>query len=392
MTSPTTVPPRHTAGGSDARRFGIYSTFPPTECGIATFSAALAAGIIANGGSVDVVRCDDGPNLDDPMVVRTLRGNSLSAVATAVAALNATDVAIIQHEFGIYGGPDGEDVLNVLDGVVVPILVVAHTVPSEPTANQKRVLEGVCQRANSVVVMTEMGQNRLVDGYDVDASKVVVIPHGAATPSAKETSGGDRRQSRRARLLTWGLLGPGKGIEWAIDAISQLGDLQPHYIIAGATHPKVVAHSGESYREMLIQRAADSAAAPWVSFDDTYRDLSSLTALIRSADIVILPYDSKDQVTSGVLVDAVAAGRPVISTAFPHAVELLSSGAGLVVPQGDPIALAAAIRSALTNPERLASMAAEARRLAPDLSWTAVASRYGDLAEQLLASRPSNQR
>ncbi len=101
----------------------------------------------------------------------------------------------------------------------------------------------------------------------------------------------------------------------------------------------------------------------------------------------MLPYDSTDQVTSGVLVDAVAAGRPVVSTAFPHAVELLGSGAGLVVPQRDAAALAGAIRSVLTDPELAASMAAEAQRLAPELSWTAVAGRYDDLAGHLLAGR-----
>ncbi len=138
-------------------------------------------------------------------------------------------------------------------------------------------------------------------------------------------------------MLTWGLLGPGKGIEWAIDALSELSDLQPQpeYVIAGATHPKVRERHGEEYRDMLVDRAARSGSAPHVSFDDTYRDLVSLTELIHSADLVVLPYDSRDQVTSGVLVDAVAAGRPVVSTAFPHAVELLASGAGIVVPQRD---------------------------------------------------------
>jgi glycosyltransferase involved in cell wall biosynthesis len=143
---------------------------------------------------------------------------------------------------------------------------------------------------------------------------------------------------------------------------------------------------------MLVERAARSAAGAFVSFDDTYRDLASLTDLIRSADLVVLPYDSTDQVTSGVLVDAVAAGRPVVSTAFPHAVELLGSGAGVVVPQRDPVALANAIRSVLTDPERAASMAAEARRLAPELAWTAVAGRYEQIATQLVAARESARR
>lgn len=138
---------------------------------------------------------------------------------------------------------------------------------------------------------------------------------------------------------------------------------------------------------MLVDRAASSESATHVIFDDAYRDLVSLTDLIRSADVVVLPYDSVDQVTSGVLVDAVAAGRPVVSTAFPHAIELLASGAGIVVPQRDPVALGRAIRSVLTEPGVAAAMAAEARRLAPDLSWSAVAGRYAQLGERLVAAQ-----
>ena len=138
---------------------------------------------------------------------------------------------------------------------------------------------------------------------------------------------------------------------------------------------------------MLVERAVRSTAAAHINFDDTYRDLASLTELIQSADLVVLPYDSRDQVTSGVLVDAVAAGRPVVSTAFPHAVELLASGAGIVVPQRDPAALGAAIRSVLTDHDLAASMAAEARRLAPGLSWPAVARRYAELGDRLVAAR-----
>src|SRR3954447_5910132 len=136
---------------------------------------------------------------------------------------------------------------------------------------------------------------------------------------------------------------------------------------------------------MLVRRTWTTRSAPWVSFDAAYRDLAALTELIVSADLVVLPYDSKDQVTSGVLVDAVAAGRPVISTAFPHAVELLASGAGIVVPQRDPAALASAIRTVVTNPDLAASMAAESRRLAPDLSWNAVAAQYCRVADDLIA-------
>jgi glycosyltransferase involved in cell wall biosynthesis len=269
-------------------------------------------------------------------------------------------------------------------------------VVSAPTANQRRVLEQVCDRADIVVVMTETARARLTAGFTVDDSKVVVIAHGATTPPPEAPETPDEHETRPdsspdggPRILTWGLLGPGKGIEWAIDAMDAVADLRPRpqYLIAGTTHPKVRERFGESYREMLVDHAARSSSNSNIVFDDTYRDLPSLMGLIRSADLVVLPYDSKEQVTSGVLVDAVAAGRPVVATAFPHAVELLASGAGIVVPQGDPTALGDAIRSVLTDPALAASMAAEARRLAPDLAWAAVALRYIGLADDLISEQ-----
>ena len=382
-------------GQSSVRSFGVLSTFPPTPCGIATFAAALSAGLVANGSTVDVVRCGDAPVLEDPLVVAALGDGSRPRRAMCVDALNATDVAIVQHEYGIYDGPDGDDVLGLMEELVVPVVLIAHTVVSAPSAGQRTVLERACALADTVVVMTDPARERLLTGFHVDAAKVVVIPHGAATPPASTAPDSLRAhpvvstdaRPHRPLLLTWGLLGPGKGIEWAIDAFALLDDLDPAptYVIAGATHPKVRERTGEAYREMLIDRAARGGSGSRISFDDSYRDLESLTDLIRSADLVVLPYDSADQVTSGVLVDAVAAGRPVVSTAFPHAVELLASGAGIVVPQRDPAALAAAIRSVLDDPDRADAMAVEARRLAPDLSWPAVAARYGAVGDALVA-------
>jgi glycosyltransferase involved in cell wall biosynthesis len=377
--APTDITTRSSARAP--RSFGVLTTFPPTPCGIATFSAALSSGLIANGDSVDVVRVSPTTPLDDPLVVGSLADDPASG--RGVDALNRTDVAIIQHEYGIYAGPDGDEVVEAMDALDVPAVVVAHTVLAEPTPNQRAVLVDLCRKADAVVVMTEMGRVRLVDGFGVDESKVHVIAHGAATPSSPSRH---RTAQASPRLLTWGLLGPGKGIEWAIDALALLADLRPapEYVIAGATHPKVRERSGEAYRHMLIQRAWRSGTSPRIAFDEAYRDLPALTELITTADLVVLPYDSADQVTSGVLVDAVAAGRPVVSTSFPHAVELLGSGAGVVVPQRDPHALADAIRTVLTDHDLLADMAAEARRLAPSLSWASVAGQYADLADSLL--------
>jgi glycosyltransferase involved in cell wall biosynthesis len=385
---PTAATPPASAGVARTRSVGIVSTFPPTSCGIATFSAALAAGLTAAGVSVDVVRTDASPFDEDVLVTASLTDGSADGHPFAV--LNATDVVIVQHEFGLYGGLDGGAVLDLAAGIEVPIVVVAHTVLSRPTSNQRSVLERLCAIASTVVVMTETARDRLVDGYDVDARRVVLIPHGAATPPAAHTSS-HPSAALRPRILTWGLLGPGKGIEWAIEALDALSDLEPlpEYVVAGATHPKVRERQGEAYREMLTALGGDSRSGVPVVFDDTYRDLESLTELIASADVVVLPYDSVDQVTSGVLVDAVAAGRPVVSTAFPHAVELLRSGAGLVVPRRDPAALGAALRAVLDDPEIAAAMAAEARRLAPDLAWAAVARRYLDTVDELIGASPA---
>jgi glycosyltransferase involved in cell wall biosynthesis len=365
--------------------FGVLSTFPPTACGIATFSAALAAGLAAIGDSVKGVHAGSPVGPANPLVQAALGDGGRLPLGATLDVLNSTDVAIIQHEYGIYDGVDGDVVLRVLEGLTVPCIVVAHTVVRKPTATQREILDRACQAADAVVVMTGSARSRLLERFQAAGSKITVIAHGAATvPPGVD----DRPCSRRPLLLTWGLLGPGKGIEWAIDALTHLTDLRPRpaYVIAGATHPKVLARAGESYREMLTRRAWASGGAPQISFDGAYRDLPSLTELIRAADLVVLPYDSEDQVTSGVLVDAVAAGRPVVSTAFPHAVELLASGAGLVVPQRDPAALAAAIRAVLSDPPLAAAMAAEARRLAPTLAWTAVAGQYHALAGALLAA------
>lgn len=378
VTEPSASPLRRRA-----RTFGIVSTFSPTACGIATFSAALAAALIDGGDSVHVVRAAPVSDGDVPLVLGSL-DTGAGAHHSAREILERTDVAIVQHEYGIYPGADGEGVVSLIRSLRVPTVVVAHTVLRAPSVNQRRVLAEVCAAADVVVVMTASGRNGLIEQFGVQPSKIRVIVHGAATPPAParpQVSGAS------PRLLTWGLLGPGKGIEWAIEALAALTDLRPrpHYLIAGATHPCVRASSGEQYRTMLSRRAESLGVSDYVDFDDGYRDLATLTDLIVTADLVVLPYDSAEQVTSGVLVDAVAAGRPVVSTAFPHAVELLGSGAGLVVPRRDPPAMASAIRAVLTNPDLALAMAEEARRLAPQLSWNTVASQYADLADTLLA-------
>lgn len=366
--------------------FGILGTFPPTVCGLATFSASLCGGLSANGAEVGVVRVADGSQTSDTRVIGELVNGSAASVAACSELLNQNDIAIIQHEYGIYGGVDGDEIVEILGALRVPSVVVAHTVLKNPTPHQRAVLEEIAALADEVVVMSEAANTRLCLGYHVDPRKITTIPHGAAIPRrAAPTRPG------RPTLLTWGLLGPGKGVERVIDAMASLHELpgSPRYLIAGQTHPKVLAADGEKYRTARIDQARNSGVADAVSFDADYQTPASLNALAQSAAAVVLPYDSTDQVTSGVLVDAIASGRPVVATAFPHAVELLASGAGIVVDHDDPAALVIALRRILTEPNLAGSMAAEARRMAPTMAWPVVARQYLRLAQRLASERPA---
>lgn len=372
FTLPIEAPP-----GRPRMSIGMLGTYPPRLCGLATFAAALETQFRLVGHHVAVIGIDLGRlgRAAAPHAHELCLGSPDSIHATA-ELLSSCDVAIIQHEYGIYGGPDGDEIIDVLRQTTAPTVVVLHTVPMAPSDHQRSVLETVCDLATRVVVMTETASSRLLAGYVVDADKVHLIPHGAWSPTDRDSDAWPA--PAHLDLLTWGLIGPGKGIEHMIDAMALLGDLAPsvRYTIAGVTHPNVLAHEGDRYRESLIQRAFDNGVARSVLFDDTYRDVGGLQRLVAGSSVVVLPYDSHDQVTSGVLVDAIAAGRPVIATEFPHAVELLSDGAGILVPHHDPQALADAVRTVLHEPAVLPAMTARARQIAPTLAWSTVAAQY----------------
>ncbi len=367
--------------------FGLLSTFPPTQCGIATFSQSLMRSIVAgdSGDRVGLVRVMDSPGPSAPEAVGLLRTDLPATHVVAAKALNSFEVAIVQHEYGIYGGLDGDQLLSVLDHIRVPVVVVAHTVLARPTPHQASVLRQVVRASAAVVVMTDAARGRMVELYGADPARVRVIRHGATVRVDPESA-----VRHSPLILTWGLLGPGKGIEWAIDGLRRLRGLRPLplYLVAGQTHPRVWKQQGEAYRRMLRQRAVDVGVADMLRFDGSYMDEVSLDRLIRRADVVLLPYDSREQVTSGVLVEAVAAGKPVVASAFPHAVELLSGGAGLVVEQRDSAALGEALYRVLTEPGQAQRMRAEAARIAPSLQWPAVADQYRALAGVVLTQTP----
>ncbi|MCO1654024.1 glycosyltransferase [Pseudonocardia humida] len=382
-----TAPPVRTHGGPGPATVGVLSTYPPTQCGLATFSAALVAELNRRRRTAGVVRIVDGPeSYPGREVAAHLVNGSGDSAAGAVRRLNGFDVVVVQHEYGIYGGPDGADVLDIVAGLTVPTVVVLHTVLQDPTVGQRRILRTLVDAADVLVTMTETARRRVVDTYGARADRVVVIPHGAIDHGPVDAGAGraQRMAAGRPLVLTWGLLGPGKGIEWAIDALPGLRDLRPRYLVIGKTHPKVLHRDGESYRAGLLRRAEALGVADLVELDDRYIGVGELGALVQRAEVVVLPYDSREQVTSGVLIEAVAAGRPVVSTAFPHAVELLGDGTGLVVPQRSPAALGTALRRVLGEPGLADELARRAAGKAPDLLWNAVADRYQRIADSLV--------
>lgn len=353
-------------------------TYPPTQCGLATFTESLVRALDRQGSRTGVLRLLEAPRRERPAGVIGDLVLGDRPRREDLAPLADFDATVFQHEYGIWGPADGEAVVEALEACPTPAVVVAHTVLREPTRGQRRVLTAVAERAERMVVMSHVAATRLQDVFGADPSRIAVIPHGAVVDSSSPGRAG------HPTVLTWGLLGPGKGIEWGIEAMTYLADLDPapHYVVAGQTHPKVRERQGEAYRRSLQERAEAVGVADRVSFVDRYLDQDDLLRLARSADVVLLPYDSTEQVTSGVLVDAVARGRPVVATAFPHAEELLA-GTGRVVPQRDPAAIADVLRRLLTDAGAWQAAAAHARALAPDLAWPAVGRRYLELASSL---------
>jgi glycosyltransferase involved in cell wall biosynthesis len=366
------------------RTVAMVGTYPPTACGLATFTSNLSAAIVTSTPDwrVAVVRLLDEPEVEthEEVVAHWLAGDR-DSLSQALTAIGAADVVVLQHEYGLFGGEDGQDVLELVGAVTKPLVAVLHTVLSHPTEHQREILESLIAASSLVVVQSNDARRRLVSTYGVDPQHVAVVPHGAE----ENLAGPPQRVVGHPCILTWGLLGPGKGIEHGIAAVARLQDHEPAptYLIAGRTHPKVLAAEGETYRRELQQLCRDLGVADRVIFDDGYHDWDSLRALVRRADVVLLPYDSLDQESSGVLVEALASGQPVVATRFPHARELLSRGAGLLVRQGDAGAMSAALERVLYEPGLAESMRERARHEATALLWPTVGATYRELISRV---------
>lgn len=374
-------------------RILFVSTYPPTRCGLATFTRSLVDTITIirdSPRSVGVVRVpqagDESVRLGPEVVAEA---SPTGTIDPAIVPWSRYDLLWIQHEYGIFGPDDGRAVVDLWEGSPLPIAVTLHTVPARPSTRQRDILEGLIAGSEGAVVMSGSARRRLITRYQVDGSKVRVIPHGA---SVMRTRPRLRLPGQRPIIVSWGLVGPGKGIEWGIQAMSKLRHLepQPRLIVRGVTHPNVKRRDGESYRSQLEMLIHDLHLDGFVEMKDGYMNEAELKSFILGGDIALLPYDNEEQVTSGVLIEAIAAGLPVVATAFPHAVELLAGGAGTVVPTRDPEAIARALSRYLTDRPAMAAASAAACRAGEQLSWPRVAAAYDRLATRLVAGQASS--
>lgn len=372
-------------------RVAVVTTYPPRPCGIGMFSHDLREALVEADPTVpieivSIVRDSKQPAA--PEVVASIRQDVRSDYASVAADLTSrgTDVVLIEHEYGIFGGDAGAFVVSLAEELEQPLVVTLHTVLSEPSERQADTLRALCDRATLVTVFTETARRMVVDAGIVAAERVRVLPHGAPkvlvdartgeTPPEHLSQVALERLEGRTVLSTFGLISAGKGIELAISALPAVVAAHPEvlYLVAGQTHPEVVKHEGESYRLGLERLVRELDLTDHVHFLDRFFTEAELAVLLASTDLYLTPYRSKEQIVSGALTFAVAAGCPVVSTPYYYAEDLLASGAGVLVPFDDPAAMSAAVLDLLDHPDDLARARAEARRVGSGLAWTRIAA------------------
>jgi glycosyltransferase involved in cell wall biosynthesis len=357
-------------------------------CGIGAFAADLRQTLIEVAGVDDVavvpiVNEPSRPQRGGPisMIGQPVRGDYIRAART-LGRLNV-DAVLLQHEYGIFGGRDGDFVLSFAEELPQPLVVTLHTVLSKPTPHQLQVLTELCAEAELVIVMTETAMRLLVECGACTADKIRVVPHGA--PSSLTAHAGQRASrpetgpyawtNGRFLLSTFGLISPGKGLETVIEALPSMIERHPEivYVIAGRTHPDIERREGEAYRLMLERRVLELDLAEHVEFDDRFLSIDELSDLLGATDVFVTPYRSAEQIASGALTFAIAAGCGIVSTPYWYAEDMLASGAGRLVPFDDPMSLADAVCGYIDEPESLDAARAEASRMASSLAWPSVA-------------------
>lgn len=369
----------------------FVSTYPPTECGLATFTQDVLNAVERYGWDGVVVSADHETRTEhpDPRVIYQIRREEEADYIEAAQILNRSSVRVVslQHEYGIFGGEMGDKVLTFLKHLRVPVVTTLHTVVPKPTPIMREILREVVRGSDAVVVMAGTAVRLLDTVYDAPTRHVYVIPHGAPEPlpispqDAKAQIG----MSGRIVVSTFGLVSRGKGIEDVIRALPAVVEQFPNlvYMVLGETHPKVRAQEGESYRAFLMSEVERLGLQNHVVFVNRYLTLDDIRLYLRATDIYITPYLNPDQITSGTLAYAIAAGCVVISTPYLYAREVLADGGGMLVQFNNPRSIADAMLQLLSDPVLMRYHRLVAQRKAAGLSWNRIGQAYTHLFERV---------
>jgi len=366
----------------------------PRQCGIATFTTDLSDAIVSEFSGVDccVVAMNEGGEQQayrhayPPRVRFEIEESEVASYRRAADFLNVNDfdVVCVQHEYGIFGGKAGGHVLTLLRELRMPIVTTLHTILSEPNALQRRVMDELCALSERVVLMSEHGATLLRDVHRVPPAKIDIIPHGIRIAPHTRHSKDRLGVAGKRVLLTFGLLSPDKGIENVIDALPAILKRHPEtiYIVLGATHPKVKAQNGETYRLSLVNRAQLLGVDSSLIFHDRFVSQSELAEFLAAADIYVTPYLNPEQSTSGTLAYAVGSGKVALSTPYRYARDVLADGRGVLVPWNDPQAIANEVIDLLANDTRRTAIQAAASAYGRSMEWPAVARSYVETFER----------
>ena len=372
-------------------RIAVIGNSLPRRCGIATFTTDLHKAISMSRADLEtsiVAMTDPGQAYDyPPAVAFQIKDGHIDDYMRAADFLNAGrfDIVCLQHEFGIFGGEAGAHILVLLSRLTMPVVTTFHTVLARPTAKQRAVVERIVDASSKVVVMANKGRELLRDVYLVPDDKIEVIAHGIPDVAFV---GSDAAKARfgfagKSVILTFGLLSPNKGIEVMIDAMPSIMKrcTDAVYVVLGATHPNLVRDQGEAYREGLMARVRELGIQDHVVFLDRFVDLATLLEFISMCDVYVTPYLNEAQMTSGTLAYSFGLGKPVVSTPYWHARELLTEGCGVLVPFGDAAAIGGEIANLLTDDVRRQAMSRRAYAASRMMTWECTAERYMSVFE-----------
>ncbi|MEN6348368.1 MAG: glycosyltransferase family 4 protein [Syntrophomonas sp.] len=368
-------------------------TYPPKQCGIATFSMDLRNSLLVNGNKVEVMAVsDDSYKYKYPReVIFNLKQNYKQDYIKASALINsspAIKLLIIQHEYGIYGGEDGEYILELVKLLHKPFILITHTVLPRPSKKQKQILNYLCCKAAGVVCMTRKSASLLADLYEAPPELIHVIAHGVPEFERQAPEMLKRKYGLEDReiISTFGLIGPGKGLELGIKAIARIIPHFPgiNYLILGQTHPMLKKSEGERYRDMLEDLVAELGIKDNVKFVNKYLTTGELGEYLYMTDIYLSPYPNKDQAVSGTMAFAIGCGRAIVSTSYAYACEFLYGGRGLLSKEADPGELAGLMMQILTRPDLKAKLQKKSLQLGSSWSWPSIGRQYTTLFEQLL--------